>query len=346
MIKLNLSQNQYSDFINLTNNVFLPLKNFVNKNEFELIVNRSIYKNKFFPFPIFFGVNDKTFKKIIHSKKIKLLYNNKSVAQISKISFFKIDKKKFGKKIYGKKYLKHPFFKKFNKENYIFMNFNITKIYNLYINKKKFVSPKEFLKSINLNKFKIISSFHTRNVPHQAHQWIHKFLLKYSDMLIIQPLIGQYKNGEYKDDIIIKSNKLVSKLYKKKVLVIPFFSYPRYGGPREAALHALVRRNYGCSLFWVGRDHAGVSDFFSKYASQNFTKKNQKKIGIKIIAQKEPYYCKKHLKITNSCECSKSDKIFVSGSNIRNLIIQKKSIDEILMNPSVSRLLNKKCIIS
>tara|TARA_Y100000816_G_scaffold252211_1_gene203091 strand:+ start:4966 stop:6006 length:1041 start_codon:yes stop_codon:yes gene_type:complete len=346
MINLNLSQNQYSDFVNLTNNVFLPLKHFVNKKEFELIVNKSRYKNKFFPFPIFFGVDEKTFKNVIYSKKLNLLYKKKPVAQICNISFFKIDKKKFGKKIYGRKFLKHPFYKKFDKENYIFMNFRISKMYSLRISNKKFISPRAVLKLIDQYKFKIISSFHTRNVPHQAHQWIHKFLLNQSDMLIIQPLIGQYKTGEYKDSIIIKSNKVVSKTYKKKVLVIPFFSYPRYGGPREAALHALVRKNYGCSIFWVGRDHAGVSDFFSKYASQNFTKKNQNNIGIKIIAQKEPYYCKKHFKITNNCKCKKSEKIFISGSKIRKLIIKKKKVSEIFMKPLVSRLLNKKCIIN
>ena len=78
------------------------------------------------------------------------------------------------------------------------------------------------------------------------------FLLKKSDTLLIQPLIGQYKIGEYKDDTIIKTNKIIAKTYKKKVQVIPFFSYPRYAGPKEAALHAIVRKNYGCSKFWVG----------------------------------------------------------------------------------------------
>ena len=82
MINLNLSQNQYSDFVNLTNNVFLPLKHFVNKKEFELIVNKSRYKNKFFPFPIFFGVDEKTFKNVIYSKKLNLLYKKNFIKKI------------------------------------------------------------------------------------------------------------------------------------------------------------------------------------------------------------------------------------------------------------------------
>jgi len=345
MSKILLSQNQFSDLLNLTNNVFFPLKNFVNKNEFELIVNESRYKKKFYPFPIFFGINKFTFEKIKYEKKIHLYYKKKIVAIISKPNFFDLNKKNFGKKIYGKNYINHPYFKKFNSENYKFMNFKISELFKSKVNKKKFISPKQFLSSIKNDKIKNISAFHTRNVPHQAHQWIHKFLLKKSDTLLIQPLIGQYKIGEYKDDTIIKTNKIIAKTYKKKVQVIPFFSYPRYAGPKEAALHAIVRKNYGCSKFWVGRDHAGIGKFFNKYASQKFTKKNEKKIGLKIISEKEPYYCRKHLEILNNCRCSKNRKVLISGSKIRKLILKKKKISNLLMNPLISKFLNKDSII-
>mgnify|MGYP006103712713 FL=1 len=345
MSKLSLTQNQYSDFLNLTNNVFYPLKNFVTQNEFELIINKSQYKKKFYPFPIFFGVNKNNFNKIMYSNKIDFYYKKKIIAKVTKPIFFDINKKKFGKKIYGKNYTLHPFFKKFELENFKFLSFKILKLYKLKIEKKIFISPKDFLNSIDRNKIKKISAFHTRNVPHKAHQWIHKFLLKDADMLLIQPLIGQYKKGEYKDDIIIKSNKIIAKIYKKKTLVIPFFSYPRYGGPKEAALHAIVRRNYGCTKFWVGRDHAGIGKFFSKYASQQFTNDNQKKIGITIISEKEPYYCKNHSIILNNCNCKTNQKILISGSKIRNLISKNKRINHLLMNPLVSKLLDKNSII-
>ena len=91
--------------------------------------------------------------------------------------------------------------------------------------------------------------------------------------------------------------------------VIPFFSYPRYGGPREAALHAIVRKNFGCSHFWVGRDHAGYKQFFKKYASQKFCKQITKKLKINIVAVKEPYYCSKKKFIVNQCSCKISCKI-------------------------------------
>ena len=105
--------------------------------------------------------------------------------------------------------------------------------------------------------------------------------------MLIQPLIGQYKKGEYKDRLIIKTNKLVSKLFKsKKVYSIPFFSYPRYAGYREAALHAIVRKNYGCTHFWVGRDHAGFKKFYNYKQSQKYCYKNQKNLKLKLLQVK------------------------------------------------------------
>ena len=101
----------------------------------------------------------------------------------------------------------------------------------------------------------------------------------------------------------MKSNILAKKYLKtRSAFCIPFYSYPRYGGPLEAGLHAIVRKNYGCKHFWVGRDHAGYKNFFKLYDSQNFCKKYQKQLKIKIISEKEPFYCSIHKIITNKCK--------------------------------------------
>ena len=136
---------------------------------------------------------------------------------------------------------------------------------------------------------------------------------------------------EYKDNYILQTNKQAAKiLSSKKVFCFPFYSYPRYGGPLEAALHAIVRKNYGCKYFWVGRDHAGYKNFFSKYPSQNFCKSLKKKLGINIIAEKEPYYFKKHQSIRNNCKkvCNKN-KILISGTKIRYYILRKNQYQSI-----------------
>ena len=351
MDKIHLSQNQFSDLINLINNVFFPLKNFVTKKEFLEIIDSKKFQNNFFPLPIYFGINKKIYLKSKDKNTFNLYFKNKYLLNIYNVKFYSLDKKKICKKIYGNNYPRHPFSKKFNKENYRFISFDYKKINKKNLKHKYFFSPLLFKKKKKINGISRLAGFHTRNVPHKAHQWIHDFLFNKFGALLIQPLIGQYKKGEYSDRLILKTNKLASKKFKsKKVFSIPFFSYPRYAGFREAALHAIVRKNYGCSHFWVGRDHAGFKDFYGYKQSQNFCHKHQKKLKIKIIPGNEPIYClncniiKNKKCLINKCVWRYGIKI--SGSKIRKLLKQNKKIPSYLMDPNISKLLSQKSLIA
>ncbi len=352
MNSLSISKEQFSDILNLSYGVFSPLKHFVGEKDFNNILLNKKFGKKFFPIPIFFGLNRKTFNKIKNDKFIKFYYKKKFIAVAEINSIYKIDKKLYGKKIFGKKFKRHTYYIKFSKENYAFLDFKYKKLNRKKLVDKNFVSPKQFNQKTknNPNNKKTFAGFHTRNVPHAAHQWIHNFLLQKYSKILIQPLLGQYKKNEYLDDIIKKTNLLAVKMYdKKKAFYIPYFSYPRYGGPLEAALHAIVRKNYGCTHFWVGRDHAGYKNFFTIYESQNYCKKVQKKIGINIVAQNEPYFCSACKLIVNK-KCKKENcrigkKISISGSKIRRYIRLNKKIPHYLMNRKISNLLNKKSII-
>ena len=351
MNKIHITQNQFSDLLNLLNNVFFPLENFVTKKEFLDIVNNKKFRTKFFTFPIFFGINKQIYIRFKNKNNIDLYYEKKYLMNIYNIKFYNLDKSRISKKIFGNNYLKHPFSKKFIKENYRFISFDYRKINKKNLKHKYFLSPSSFKNKIKKNKISTLASFHTRNVPHKAHEWIHNFLFKKFGALLIQPLIGQYKKGEYSNDLIIKTNKLASKKFNSnKVFSIPFFSYPRYAGFREAALHALVRKNYGCTHFWVGRDHAGIKNFYGYKQSQKFCYKYQKKLQIKIIPGNEPMYCSKCKTIKNTkClnkSCQEKYKIKISGSKIRGFLKQNKRIPGYLMDFKISKLLSKKSLIN
>ncbi len=344
---LHLNQNQFSDTINIYNNVYKPLIKFPNEKELMDILLKKKFKGKYFPFPIFFGITKNNYSKLRSKKKISFYYKKKYFMHVEDVSFYKIDKNKFGKTLFGENYPNHPFFLKFNKY-YAFMNFKVKKIYKKNFNSEFFISPTELKKKYKINNLKKLASFHTRNVPHKAHQWIHYRLINKYTNLLIQPLIGQYKKNEYKDKTIISTNKFVTKLYKSQnfnVIFAPYFSYPRYGGPREAALHAIVRRNFGCSHFWVGRDHAGVKNFYRKYSSMQYCKQNEKRIGIQIVTGNEPYYCSACNKITNKKCCSLKNVESISGTKIRKLIIKNKPIPQKLMLRSIALKLSKKSLV-
>ena len=350
MDKINITKNQFTDLVNLLNDVFLPLKNFVTKIDFLEIINNKNFQDNFFPFPVFFGITKETYLRIKKKNDFDLYYKKKYLLNIYNVKFYNLDKIKICKKIYGINYLKHPYSKKFIKENYRFLSFDYKKVNKTNLKHKYFFSPLLFKKKIKVNKIKKIASFHTRNVPHKAHQWIHDFLFRKFGALLIQPLIGQYKKGEYSDQLIVKTNILAAKQFNSiNVFSIPFFSYPRYAGYREAALHAIVRKNYGCSHFWVGRDHAGINDFYGYKQSQKFCYKHEKKLNIKIIPGNEPIYCTNCKTIKNtkclSKKCLKKHKIKISGSKIRKLLKSNKTIPNYLMDLKISKYLSKKSLI-
>ena len=110
-MKFKLNYKQYSDFVNLTNNVFYPLKNFVNKQEFNSILQKQKVKNKFFPFPIFFSLKKNQFDKIKDKENLTFVYKSKNIAIVNKLEFFSINSDLFGKKIFGKRFKEHPYYK-------------------------------------------------------------------------------------------------------------------------------------------------------------------------------------------------------------------------------------------
>ena len=348
-MKINISQNNYLDIINLKYGIFQPLNKFVSKKEFISIVEDfKLNNNKFFPIPIYMGISKAIFSKIKFQKKIEAYYKSKRICSLKILSFYQINKKKIGKKIFQTSDLKHPGFQSFLKSGDYFIDCKIENLKKTSISKIQFDKPQIFKKKIS--KFKKVIGFHTRNAPHKAHEWIHLFGLSRCDALLIQPLVGQFKSNEYKKDIIVKSNfKLVNKIYKKKNIFFNVFnSYPRYAGPREALFHALVRKNFGCTHFLVGRDHAGVKNYYPKYASQKLCKKFSNKININIVTFKEPYLCKGCLQIMNKkCfRCKNKKKETISGTKIRKLILNNKTIPKKYMRKEISVLLDKNSIIN
>ena len=197
-------------------------------------------------------------------------------------------------------------------------------------------------------KLKTIAGFHTRNIPHSTHEKLHDLALEKCDGLFIHPMTGKLKKGDFTRKTILKSYKIYLKKKKNnKVFFDEFLSHARFCGPREAAFHAIIRKNFGCTHFIVGRDHAGIKNFYSKYASQNFCKKNKKKIGLKILSFKEPFYCKKCKAMkgySEKCRHKKENKKYLSGTTIRKHILNKKKLPKYYLRREILKILNNKSI--
>lgn len=337
---INLTKQQYIDTINLCNGSYYPQKEFVNFLEFKSITNTFFNtKKKLCAFPIYLDIDEKVKKKITSNTKVILSYK-KEKFNLKVSSIFKIDKKKYTKKLFQTSSIKHPGVKFFLSGKKYFIS-GKPRIIKKKENKFKKFSPK-YIKSILFKKNKSICAFHTRNAPHKAHEWIIDNLLKKFDRVLIHPILGSLKKDDYNEKQIIQSFKYFLKKKKNKNLFFfPFYGNAKYGGPREALFHAIIRKNFGCSHISIGRDHAGVKNFYAKYQSQKLTIKYSKFTRIKIYSFKEPFYCKKCKTIQNKCNSCIRERIFISGSKIRKKLKNKIFLEDYIMDRKIYEILKK-----
>lgn len=192
--------------------------------------------------------------------------------------------------------------------------------------------------------WKTVTGFQTRNAPHRAHEYLQRIGLELTDGLFINPVIGKKKAGDFTDEAILASYEyMVKNVYPRDRAVLSILPLQmRYAGPREAILHAIIRKNFGCTHFIVGRDHAGVGTYYGTYAAQQIFEMVED-IGITILKLENSFHCQRCETVATSKTCAHSDDVRTgpSGTKIRNLLQAGEVVPGTIMRPEVSEVLLK-----
>ena len=175
--------------------------------------------------------------------------------------------------------------------------------------------------------WKTVVAFNTRNIPHRAHEYLHRQALEMADGLLVHPIVGPRKRGDYTTEAILTAYRAYIDRFlpSGRVVLAPLAIPMRYAGPREAVFHALIRRNYGCSHLIVGRDHAGVGKWYGLYEAQSLAQKLAPELGIQIVAAAGPFFCRICDEIVTDRTCPHPETApeavsEVSGSAIRAVL--------------------------
>jgi len=329
------------DLINLHTGIYYPLNGFMTSLDYHNVVDNMMLSDKsVWTLPITLDVSHEVFLKAMDADRLYLRHKSREVGSVEVADCYKVDSRSDAKKVFKTDESDHPRVRK-ELERHEYRVGGAVEISDQSILKDS-PTPEKTRKAFAKKGWKTVVGFQTRNPIHRAHEHLHRTGLELCDGLFINPLMGWKKAGDFTEEAIMASYKCMMEQYypKGRVHLEGLRTYMRYAGPREAIFHAIVRRNLGCTHFIIGRDHAGVGDYYGKYEAQELAEKVTAidHLGIELLLLKEPYYCRKCGQIVceKHCRHSNADAVQISGTKIRAMLCEGKRPDERFMRPEIA----------
>jgi sulfate adenylyltransferase len=334
-----------NDIENIADGTFSPLEGFMSQEDLESVIESGHLKNGLaWTIPIVLDVDEKTAAEIKDSGEAVLKNNGDYFAVLNVDEVYSFDKSGISKAVYQTDDIRHPGVARTleMKDKLIGGKIEVIEKESASSLRKYRMSPSETREEILRRGWKTVVGFQTRNVPHIAHEMLQKAALNIYDGLFLNPIIGKKKPGDFKDEVIIETYRtLLEKYYPKdRVMLVTLHTVMRYAGPREAIHHAIMRKNFGCSHIIIGRDHAGVGDYYPPFAAQEIFK-HYPDLGIQPLFFPAFYYCKKCISYANERNCPHGLEFReeLSGTKMRELINRAEIPAEHLMRPEISKLI-------
>jgi len=343
MVRLDLDQGLAADVANVAHGVYSPLEGFLVRDDYESVLNFMRLSNDLpWTIPIILDVDGNFKKSVSEGDEVALFYEGEPVAIMHVEEIYGWDKEEYAKKVFKTTDPNHPGVKKtLQKKEYLIGGpvLQIGEIPEPY--ERYRLWPKETRVLFAERGWKRIAAFQTRNVPHLGHEYVQKAALTFTDGLFINPLVGWKKPGDFKDEVIIRAYEALIKHYypKESVAFSVLRMEMRYAGPRETVHHAIVRKNFGATHFIVGRDHAGVGNYYGPYEAWEIFK-NFPDLGITPLFVREAFYCKKCGGMVNDKICPHPEeyRIRISGTKLRKMIMEGKRPPEYMMRPEIAEV--------
>jgi sulfate adenylyltransferase len=331
---------QTQEIENIAQGVFSPLEGFLTENEYESVLEHSRLTNDMpWTIPIILGISEEHAKVVNPTDSVVLSGPDGPVAILDVEEIYKLDKKKHAQTVFGTTDINHPGVKRTEEmqEHLIGGQLELIQAQKNPFD-EFYLKPKESRVLFQEKGWEKIVAFQTRNPPHVGHEYVQKAALTFVDGLLINPIIGKKKEGDFKDEVILNSYKaLVDNYYPKTHATMSILKTEmRYGGPKEAIHHSIMRKNFGCTHFIVGRDHAGVGDFYGPYDAHTIFSDFP---DLEI----EPFFFRSfsHCKICGGpvndkiCPHQPNDHIFFKGTMVREIVSTGDIPPKEMMRPEV-----------
>ena len=328
---------------------YSPLEGFMDSAAFHGVAKEGRLPNGLpWTIPIVMAVGEDQARRIGEGDMVALLdWNGRIFATLDVSEVYPLPKEEFAQGAYGTTDLNHP---------------NVADVFNSYGDRalagkvsllKRLelptvsheMTPRETRQLFKSRGWRNVVAYQCRNPPHTAHEYIQKVSLERSDVdgLLVQPVIGRLKKGDYKPTVIMEAyRRVVDGYYPKDKVVLSSLSIAmRYAGPKAALFLSIVRKNFGATHYIVGRDQAGVGKYYDPYACHRIF--DQFDVGIVPLRYRETFYCRvcKAMATAKTCPHSDEDHLSVSQTRMRQLLQEGRELPTEILRPEVIEILER-----
>lgn len=345
LVRIHVSHELVRDVENIAFGAFSPLEGFMKQNDFDSVTREKRLTNDLpWTIPIVLDVTEQSLNQLKEGDTLVIDDpENTPIALLDVEEIFPYDKKELAQQVYGTLDPGHPGVAKTFAMNDQLIGGRISLIQMSGDEFHRFrLTPMESRVLFKQKGWRSIVGFQTRNIPHLGHEYVQKTALTFVDGLFINPVIGRKKTGDFKDEVILEAYEALIRNYylRDRAVMAILRTEMRYAGPREAIFHAIVRKNFGCTHFVVGRDHAGVGKYYAPYAAQDIFEEFPD-LGIIPLFFKTFFYCERCGGVVNekTCPHESTYRIDFSGTSLRQKLSRGEPPPKEFVRPEVADVL-------
>lgn len=344
--KIVLSDREIADLYQLAIGAYAPLKGFMEEKDYLSVVESlRLSDGQPWPIPITLGLSEGQAQSLRPDQPVILTGEDGRIhGTIRVTSLYRPNRTREAERVFGTSDVRHPGVNGLRQSGPVYIGGPVEiGAHPELVGGFEWI-PWRVKEEFDRRGWRRVVAFQTRNPIHRAHEYIQKCALETVDGLFIHPLIGPTKADDVPADVRIRTYQtVINRWYRKDRVLLAAYTGPmRYAGPREAILHALVRRNYGCTHFIVGRNHAGVGNYYGPYdAHRLFEQFDPGELGITPLYFEDAFYCYRCQGMTSNkgCPHDMEDRVILSGTEVRRFLERGRSLPTEFTRPEVAEIL-------